>query len=88
MKSCAASHASKALPCDQTANQWNYTIAQELYEDAGNIEALFTTFWRLPLLYLTLMVVRFVCIAIFNPLFQLTNAGELYFIGQVALITA
>jgi len=48
---------------------------QELYEDDGNIEALFTTFWRLPLLYLTLMAVRFVCIALFNPLFQLTNAG-------------
>lgn len=52
-------------------------LLQELYEDDGNIEALFTTFWRLPLLYLTLMAVRFVCIAVFNPLFQLTNAGLL-----------
>lgn len=50
---------------------------QELYEDTGNLEALFTTFWRLPLLYLTLIAVRFVCIALFNPLFQLTNAGML-----------
>ena len=78
MKCCAASHACEALPCEQTAARWSNTVTQELYEDAGNIEALFTTFWRLPLLYLTLMVVRFVCIAIFNPLFQLTNAGELW----------
>ena len=62
-------------PCTCASLYSENFVSQELYEDDGNIAALFTTFWRLPLLYLTLMVVRFICIALFNPLFQLTNAG-------------
>lgn len=48
---------------------------QELYEEEGNLQVLVTTFWRLPLIFLAMIVVRFACIAAFNPLFRLAKSG-------------
>ena len=51
--------------------------AQELYEEEGNLQVLVTTFWRLPLIFLAMIAVRFMCIAAFNPLFRLAKSGAL-----------
>ncbi len=48
---------------------------QELYEEEGNLQVLVTTFWRLPLIFVAMIAVRFACIAAFNPLFRLAKSG-------------
>jgi hypothetical protein len=50
-------------------------LRQELYEEEGNLQVLVTTFWRLPLIFAAMIVVRGFCIAAFNPLFRLARAG-------------
>lgn len=50
---------------------------QELYEDEGNFPVLFTIFWRLPLIFVATMIVRGVCIMLFNPLFKLAKSGNI-----------
>lgn len=48
--------------------------AQEIYVEEGTLQAL-ATLWRLPLLYLTVLGVRGLCILLLNPLFKLVGTG-------------
>lgn len=51
--------------------------SQEIYKDEGTLHAL-ETLWRLPLLYLAVLVVRGICIVLLNPLFKLAGTGVPY----------
>ena len=42
--------------------------------EEGTLQAL-ATLWRLPLLYLTVLGVRGLCILLLNPLFKLVGTG-------------
>ena len=57
---------------------WFVTVlrarAQEIYVEEGTLQAL-ATLWRLPLLYLTVLGVRGLCILLLNPLFKLVGTG-------------
>lgn len=48
---------------------------QELVSDKGHIFAIWTTFWRLPLVFIALYAVRGLCIAGLNYSFQLIQKG-------------
>lgn len=71
---------------------------QSLYETSGSWHALVVTFWKLPLIYLAMMVVRGLCICLLNPIFRLAgshmSAGEILFStvgglrGAISLILA
>ena len=71
---------------------------QSLYEAQGNWTALWVTFWKLPLIYLAMMVVRGLCICLLNPIFRLAgshmSASEILFStvgglrGAISLILA
>ena len=63
---------SKPVP---TVHKLKAACVQELYEEEGNLQVLVTTFWRLPLIFLAMIVVRLACIAAFNPLFRLAKSG-------------
>lgn len=73
-------------------------ILQALYKEEGNARAILITFWRLPLVYLALILVRGLCICLLNPIFRLAGShmsfGEIMFTtvgglrGAIALILA
>lgn len=73
-------------------------VLQSLYETSGSWHALVVTFWKLPLIYLAMMVVRGLCICLLNPIFRLAgshmSAGEILFStvgglrGAISLILA
>lgn len=49
--------------------------SRELEQD-GAVQALFETFWRMPLVYVAMFVVRGMSIAMFKPLFDLVGQGH------------
>ena len=85
-------HAKKNLHLDPGG------LLQSLYEAEGSWRALVVTFWKLPLIYLAMMVVRGLCICLLNPIFRLAgshmSAGEILFStvgglrGAISLILA
>ena len=48
---------------------------EELSESSGTWAAL-TSFWRLPLIYVAMFLVRGVCIAAFMPFFSFIGSGR------------
>ena len=89
-------------PAERLVGQGSRPIAhpdlQELYKTAGSWHALLITFWRLPLIYLAMMVVRCLCICLLNPIFRLAGShmspGEVVFAtvgglrGAISLVLA
>lgn len=49
---------------------------QALVNDKGQIQAIWTTFWRLPLVFVALFAVRGICIAGLNYCFQAARKGD------------
>ncbi|KAK9835845.1 hypothetical protein WJX74_009233 [Apatococcus lobatus] len=49
--------------------------SEELVSDKGQIAAIWTTFWRLPLVWIALYAVRGICIAALNYCFQAARKG-------------
>lgn len=64
----------------------------------GSLHVLLITFWRLPLIYLAMLLIRCICICLLNPIFRLAgshmSAGEIVFStvgglrGAISLILA
>lgn len=49
--------------------------AEEL-KDTGAVDMLFATFWRLPFIYMAMMLARAASIAFFKPFFDCAGSGD------------
>ena len=49
---------------------------QALVTEKGQLMAIWTTFWRLPLVFVALFAVRGICIAALNYCFHAFNKGK------------